>query len=204
MPKLTLRLANGHVEDVLLGYGAVVIGREAGCDIVIDSGYVSRRHARIERTLAGYTIADTSSSNGTYLNRTLVEAATPLAHGDEIEIGGATLVFSDDEGAELERTIPLMRALPVTADPATRKVAVRGEPLAVDLSAQEFALLSLLCGRYGRVVTRDEIGDALWGAGAYDYGMLHTLMRRTKNKLGPPLRDAIVAVPKVGYKIELE
>ena len=203
MPKLTVRHGEGQVDDVVLGAGAIVVGRDASCDVAINSAYVSRRHARIERTQLGFTVADMGSSNGTLVNHVRIEAPTLLTHGDEIELGGATLLFMDDEATLAEQTIPLRRTLPVSVDPGTRRVYVRGALLEADLSAQEFALLSLLCQRYGRVVTRDEIGDALWGAGAYDYGMLHTLIRRTKNKLGEPLRDAIIAVPRVGYKVEL-
>jgi len=203
MPRLTVRHGEGQVDDVVLGASAIVVGRDASCDVAIDSGYVSRRHARIERTLLGYTVADMGSSNGTFVNHVRIETPTLLARGDEIELGAATLLFMDDDAILAEQTIPLKRTLPVTVDPGARRVYVRGVLLEADLSVQEFALLSLLCQRYGRVVTREEIGDALWGPGAYDYGMLHTLMRRTKNKLGQPLRDAIVAIPRVGYKIEL-
>lgn len=203
MPKLRVQHHDGHTDEVPLDGQPVVIGRDAACDLTIDSAYVSRRHARIDATSLGYVALDAGSSNGTLVNGTLIEGATILADGDRIDIGGAILTFVSDDHGDNERTMPLARALPITVDPGTRRLWVHGTRVDAELSVQEFQLLNSLCTRYGRVVGRDDIATEIWGAGNYDYGMLHTLMRRTKNKLGPPLRDAIVAIPRVGYKIEL-
>ena len=62
----------------------------------------------------------------------------------------------------------------------------RGEErLAPALSPQEFALVAYLYTHQERVCTRRELGDALWGAHAWDLAMLHNLVRRVKAKLEP-------------------
>jgi signal transduction histidine kinase len=64
----------------------LVIGREAGCDIVLDDRTVSRRHAEIRIGKTSVLLVDLGSSNGTYVNRQRVEEHT-LTAGDAITIG---------------------------------------------------------------------------------------------------------------------
>ncbi|MGP4016527.1 FHA domain-containing protein [Saccharopolyspora sp. 5N708] len=72
--------------------GGTTVGRDRDCDITLDSPTVSRRHARIDRDGAHYTITDTGSLNGTYLNRSPVDRAR-LVDGDEIWIGTFRFTF---------------------------------------------------------------------------------------------------------------
>jgi hypothetical protein len=70
----------------------IVIGRHPESDIFLDDITVSRRHAEIRRDESGFTLQDTASLNGTYLNRERIESA-PLSNGDEIQIGKYRLLF---------------------------------------------------------------------------------------------------------------
>lgn len=67
-------------------------GRHPDSDIFLDDITVSRRHAELHRTAEGYSVCDVGSLNGTYLNRERIEKS-PLADGDEIQIGKFKLVF---------------------------------------------------------------------------------------------------------------
>ena len=67
-------------------------GRHPDSDIFLDDITVSRRHAEVHRLDGRYTLRDTGSLNGTYLNRQRIESA-PMANGDEIQIGKFRLVF---------------------------------------------------------------------------------------------------------------
>jgi hypothetical protein len=67
-------------------------GRHPGSDIYLDDITVSRRHAEFRAENGQYRVVDTSSLNGTYVNRKAVES-TVLANGDEIQIGKSCLVF---------------------------------------------------------------------------------------------------------------
>ncbi len=69
-----------------------VIGRDAGCEIVLAEPAVSRRHAEIEWTYRGYVLRDLGSRNGTFLNSDEVSEAL-LADGDLIEVGLVQLRF---------------------------------------------------------------------------------------------------------------
>ena len=70
----------------------IVIGRHPESDIFLDDITVSRRHAEIRRESTGYSITDTGSLNGTYLNRERIEVSS-LGSGDEIQIGKFRLLF---------------------------------------------------------------------------------------------------------------
>ncbi len=76
---------------VPLPSGSYVIGREAGCDIVIDSGRASRRHARLVVTPTGATLEDLTTVNGTFVNGAPVTGAQALAHMDFIVVGDVAL-----------------------------------------------------------------------------------------------------------------
>jgi pSer/pThr/pTyr-binding forkhead associated (FHA) protein len=67
-------------------------GRHPDSDIFLDDITVSRRHAEVHRLDGRYTVRDTGSLNGTYLNRERIDDA-PLVSGDEVQIGKYRLVF---------------------------------------------------------------------------------------------------------------
>lgn len=67
------------------------IGRAAGCVVQLDDTYVSQVHARVARGVAGYTVEDLNSTNGTYVNRVKVTVPTPLYAGDRLQVGNIVL-----------------------------------------------------------------------------------------------------------------
>ena len=72
--------------------GTVTVGRSPDCALFLDDVTVSRRHAEFRAVSGGFTVVDVGSLNGTYVNREPVDAS-PLAHGDEVQIGKFRLVF---------------------------------------------------------------------------------------------------------------
>jgi hypothetical protein len=76
---------------------AISIGRHPESDIFLDDITVSRRHAEIRREGNSYSLLDTGSLNGTYLNRERIDAS-PLEDGDEIQIGKFRLLFFTESG----------------------------------------------------------------------------------------------------------
>ncbi len=89
----------GHKYD--LAKTATSIGRDPDNDIVIDNDSVSRRHASVERTAEGQIrLVDHDSTNGTYVNDQLVDAA-PLANNDLVRVGDT--IFKFLSGSNIER-----------------------------------------------------------------------------------------------------
>lgn len=68
------------------------IGRGKDCDVVLDDGQASRRHAEVRKVGGSYVVTDLKSKNGTYVNGSPVSSWT-LREGDLISIGNAQMVF---------------------------------------------------------------------------------------------------------------
>jgi len=85
--------------EYTIGAAPVVIGREAGCDIVVPNKDVSRRHAEIFVSPQGYVLVD-SSTNGTFVNGERIEAQRVLARADVIKIGDHEFRFYADKALE--------------------------------------------------------------------------------------------------------
>ena len=70
------------------------IGRSHESEIFLDDVTVSRSHAVISYDVQqlGFSIADRSSLNGTYVSGLVVEKAN-LNHGDQVQIGKFHLLF---------------------------------------------------------------------------------------------------------------
>ena len=87
--RLVCRL-DGHSYPV--GIFPLIIGRAPECAIVVTEDEVSRQHACVMRTPAGYVVVDTST-HGTFVNGEPVAAQRLLRSGDVIEIGPRVFEF---------------------------------------------------------------------------------------------------------------
>ena len=77
---------------------SLVLGREAGCDVVVPGKDVSRRHAEIVASPKGYLLVD-SSTNGVFINEERVQGQHVLARGDVIRIGEESFRFHSEQAA---------------------------------------------------------------------------------------------------------
>ncbi len=78
----SIRVTWPEGERVLTEGETATIGRDPGCDIVIDNPNVSRRHARIERRNGHWSVVDLDSSQGTFRDGAKVaEAPISLTPG---------------------------------------------------------------------------------------------------------------------------
>ena len=71
----------------------ILVGRAPSADVRIDDPRVSRLHARIEMRDDGVYVEDLGSRNGTLVDGAPVVSSRQLAHGDEITIGTASIIF---------------------------------------------------------------------------------------------------------------
>jgi hypothetical protein len=85
-------LARGSIFSVPAGRSE--IGRVAGTAVTLPDATVSRRHAEIDRSVAGVGIRDLASANGTYVNGVRLHGACELNDGDEVGVGAVVLRFS--------------------------------------------------------------------------------------------------------------
>jgi len=96
----------------------------------------------------------------------------------------------------------VIRSGEVSVDDATYTARLGGRPL--DLTFKEFELLKYLVQHPGRVFTREQLLQEVWG---YDYfGGTRTVdvhVRRLRAKLGPENETLIGTVRNVGYRFVL-
>ncbi len=120
----------------------------------------------------------------------------PRARPAELETRLRLLV----EGARTSRT-SRARIGDLSIDEETYIVRLRGTPL--DLTFREFELLKYLANNPGRVFTRSQLLQEVWG---YDYfGGTRTVdvhIRRLRAKLGTEHEQLIGTVRGVGYKLD--
>jgi hypothetical protein len=68
------------------------IGREGGCDLLIEHSTVSRWHARLDRADGRWMLADAGSTNGTRVNGWRVRQPVPVQPGDHVMFGSAVFI----------------------------------------------------------------------------------------------------------------
>jgi two-component system, OmpR family, response regulator RegX3 len=107
-------------------------------------------------------------------------------------------------GAEPEELLPsVVAAGPVRMDVERHTVSVDGHPVAMPL--KEFDLLELLLRNAGRVLTRGQLIDRVWGAdyvGDTKTLDVHVKRLRAKIEPDPGTPKYLVTVRGLGYKFE--
>jgi len=210
-----LIVESGHLagQRWLLDRDVVIIGREPdGCDLIIPERQISRRHARIERTPAGFLLTDLGSKNGTSVNGSLLSAPHLLQDGDEITLAlSVRLVFvGSDETAPLNAH-SLGKAKPaklcgICIDKQSRRVFVAGQEIDPPLSLQQYRLLEALVDAQGGLVSRSQLVRWIWGGTDYvaSEQALDALVRRLRERIADydPHHEYIVTVRGHGLRFE--
>jgi DNA-binding response OmpR family regulator len=88
---------------------------------------------------------------------------------------------------------------PVGLDVASRVVTVHGVP--IELSAREFDVLELLMRNRGRVMTRGDIEEHVWGSRfSGTSNVVDVFVRRVRRKLGDAA-SVVETVRGLGYRV---
>jgi len=92
---------------------------------------------------------------------------------------------------------PVLEVGPLRIDPAAHAVSFRGD--AVELSAREFALLHELARAAGRVLSREQLAERVYGWGEeVESNAVEVHVHHLRRKLAP---EVIVTVRGVGYLV---
>ncbi|HWU31851.1 MAG TPA: response regulator transcription factor [Marmoricola sp.] len=129
----------------------------------------------------------------------VLETATPAEIDARLRVLiGKALARHDKDDPEAH----IIRSGEVTVDDAAYTAKIGGRPL--DLTFKEFELLKYLAQHPGRVFSREQLLQEVWG---YDYfGGTRTVdvhVRRLRAKLGPENESLIGTVRNVGYRFVL-
>jgi len=84
--------------------GGNIVGRERGASVRIDSGSISRHHARITVSPSGVTLEDLDSKNGTTLRGRRIRSVSDLRDGDRIVFGTVSAVLRAVRAAHTTET----------------------------------------------------------------------------------------------------
>ena len=77
-----------------LTFWEISVGRSSTCDIVVPGDMtVSRFHAVLARRKKGWTLIDTRSKTGTFVNGVRMDKKTILENGDKLTFGSASYRF---------------------------------------------------------------------------------------------------------------
>ena len=92
----TLTVLQGRQKGIVysLEGNKAVIGRSPKCEIFLNDMTVSRKHAVLERVAGGWTIKDTDSFNGVWVNNANVDHVT-LSDRDIVQIGCFVLRYAE-------------------------------------------------------------------------------------------------------------
>ena len=83
----------GSSQSVPVCGSETLIGRSDDCDVLISHVSVSRYHAKILSSDAGYALVDLGSGSGTFVNGEQIQARL-LRNGDQIRLGGSPDLIS--------------------------------------------------------------------------------------------------------------
>lgn len=88
-------LVNEKTGEVFpLTFWEISVGRSNTCDVVVPADIsVSRFHAVIARRKKGWTLIDTRSKTGTFVNGSRADKKTILENGDKLTFGKTTYRF---------------------------------------------------------------------------------------------------------------
>lgn len=92
----TLTVLQGKQQGIVytLDGETAVIGRSPKCEIFLNDMTVSRKHAVLERVAQGWSIRDTDSFNGVWVNNTNIDHAM-LNDRDIVQIGCFVLRYAE-------------------------------------------------------------------------------------------------------------
>ncbi|MGH7669719.1 MAG: FHA domain-containing protein [Gemmatimonadaceae bacterium] len=136
-------------KEYVIADTGLVIGRDAGSDVVVAQSEVSRRHCGIAPADGGYRLVD-DSTNGVFVNGERVEGSRVLARADVIRVGGEEFRFYADMAPVAPVVATVAPSAPVRR-PTPAPLLVEGPTLPTQ------ALLSPSVPRATRAVDRRPI-----------------------------------------------
>lgn len=106
-----LRLVPGSGPPIEVSKDEALVGRDPGCDVVVQDGSVSRRHAKIQRRGEGFTVVDQGSANGTFIDSQRV-AEVALKNGQELRFGAVSFKVEIESFEDTGATVAGVPAMP--------------------------------------------------------------------------------------------
>lgn len=189
----------------------LLLGRDPDCSVMIEDRQVSRQHARLSVRGKNSMLEDLGSKNGTLRNGDPVLEPIALIDGDVIQIAliQKFAFYSSDATMPIGDLDPalLLSGKKLVLDKRARRVWVGKKEVLPPLSAAQFRLLECLYEQAGKVVSREDLIEAIWQGeemvGITDQA-LDALIRRTRGRLAELDKSRPFIITIRGHGVRLE
>ncbi len=196
-------------QEIELDQELITVGRAADAGVRLEDQYASRQHAEILHLDSGYQVRDLHSKNGVMVDgQRLVEGASAwLSDGLEVQFASTRYRFYDPAATVTAPSLLAVREPGLRIDVTTRQVYVDGQTLDPPLSVKQFDLLWFLFQSRGRVVSKDEIAQAVWPEAQGDVydANIDRMVSRVRSRIEPESGDDprfIHTIRGYGYKLD--
>lgn len=131
----------------VLPEGTLVIGRAPGCELMIDTASISRRHAELSVQGEQVWLRDLGSANGSLVNDHRIEGSVQLRDADVVRLADVVLKFyaADNVDALLHDRIWRLAAIDAGTDVFSRRFLLDALDRELRLSRRHRRALSLVC-----------------------------------------------------------
>ena len=167
----------------------LVIGRDDTCDLTLHDLGVSRRHAIVRAVGAeAFILQDLNSTNGTWVQGSLVTGPCELTHGQKIVLGESVLQFSlaDEIDVNFQNEVStLVRTDPLTGLPSKQQFDQALEFALHSAQLTQSSLSMLMMDMDGVKQINDTNGHLF---GAYVIGEVGKLIQQTLGTKGSACR----------------
>ncbi|RIK39216.1 MAG: transcriptional regulator [Chloroflexi bacterium] len=186
----------------------IAVGRSNTSDIVLEDQFASRQHAEIRRVEVTYQVHDLKSKNGVTVDgvRLAPGGTAWLQDGSEVQFASTRFRFQDPSATLTAPALIAVREPGLRVEPATRQVFVDGAVLDPPLSVKQFDLLWYLYQNRGRVVSKDEIAQAVWPEAQGDVydANIDRMISRLRSRIEPDSDDEPRFIATIrGYGFQL-
>lgn len=143
-------LVDGTGKRYPLKGAALTVGRTSANDITLDDATVSGSHARLSSVAGSWTIEDTGSSNGTFVNGAKITNQA-LKPGDKVRFGKVDLCF--DDGLAAGSGTQVLTSI----DPATRTSSQAAAKKGIPAWAYGLVGFLVVAGGFGFYLGKDKL-----------------------------------------------
>jgi pSer/pThr/pTyr-binding forkhead associated (FHA) protein len=144
--------------QIPLAPGSFVIGRSDSCDLPIDDGLISRRHAALRVDTDWVVLEDLGSRNGVFVNGTCLTTPRQLRHGDKLKVGLQELYLIEEGARRKPRTVTAAAAPAAAPSRARREDETDEVPITERLSRREREVLALVAQGYTHKQVAEQLG----------------------------------------------
>ena len=187
------------------------VGRTASSTIALDDQFASRQHAEIRHHDNAYQVHDLQSKNGVLVDgqRLALGGTAWLRDGSEVQFASTRFRFYDPSATATAPSLLAIHEPALRIDPATRQVYVDGEILDPPLSVKQFDMLWFMYQNRGRVISKDEIAQAVWPEAQGDVydANIDRMVSRVRSRIEPDTSEEprfIATIRGYGYQLLID